>query len=179
MSARSVRGVSERTSWVPIGAPVQPSSSRHAASRHLGGRPLGGPRQGCSASPRICFADFGLDSARARLVGNYRTTWSFPLLHNGSLRSCRVGRRKVKKTPCNSLFNHDLMRPTLTPCKHVLTCANRTDLVIHDPHRPDAIAHLIKVRSCQNDPTRIGGRSEGRLNPPPLRSGSGFARLRG
>jgi len=81
------------------------------------------------------------------MVVSYGTTWSFPLLHNGSPRPCRVGQRKVKKTPCNSLFKHDLIRPTLAPRKHVLTCANRTDLVIHDPHRPDAIAHLIRVRS--------------------------------
>ena len=82
-----------------------------------------------------------------RLIGGYGTTWSFPLLHHGSFRSCRVGQRKVKKTPCNSLFKHDLIRPTLTPRKHVLTCANRTELVIHDPHRPDGLSHLIRVRS--------------------------------
>jgi hypothetical protein len=58
-----------------------------------------------------------------------------------------VGQRKVKKTPCNSLFKHDLDWPTLTDGKHVLTCTNRTDLVIHDPHRPYGAAHLIRVRS--------------------------------
>jgi hypothetical protein len=58
-----------------------------------------------------------------------------------------VGQRKVKKPPCNSLFKHDLTRPTLAPRKHVLTCTNRTELVIHDPHRPDGPSHLIRVRS--------------------------------
>ncbi len=88
----------------------------------------------CSAS---ALQTSVLTATRGRPVGSYGTTWSFPLLHNGYLRSCRVGQRKVKKTPCNSLFKHDLIRPTLAPRKHVLTCANRTDLVIHDPHRPD------------------------------------------
>ena len=54
---------------------------------------------------------------------------------------------KLKKTPCDSLLKHDLTRPTLSPRKHVLTCANRTDLVIHDPHRPSGLSHLIRVRS--------------------------------
>jgi hypothetical protein len=35
----------------------------------------------------------------------------------------RVGQRKVKETPCNSLFRHGLIRPALTPRKHALTCA--------------------------------------------------------
>jgi hypothetical protein len=63
------------------------------------------------------------------------------------LRSCRVGQRKVKKTPCNSLFKRDLIRPTLALGKHVLTCTDRTDLVIHGPHRPEGASHLIRVRS--------------------------------
>jgi hypothetical protein len=111
---------------------------------------LRGPRQPSFATLRIFLQKTsGLTRTRGRLVGSYGTTWSFPLLHNGSLRSCRVGQRKVKETPCNSLFKHDLIRPTLTPRKHVLTCANRTDLVSHDPHRSDDLAHLIRVRSLE------------------------------
>jgi hypothetical protein len=86
-----------------------------------------------------------LTATRGRLIGSYGPTWSFPLLHNGCFRPCRVGQRKVKESPCDSRFKHDLVRPILTPHKHVLTCANRTDLVIHDPHRPDGLAHLIRV----------------------------------
>ena len=44
--------------------------------------------------------------------------------------------KKTQESPCNSLFKPDLIRPLLTPRKHALTCANGTDLVIHDPHRP-------------------------------------------
>ena len=47
----------------------------------------------------------------------------------------------------DSLLEHGLRRPTMTPPKDVLTCANRTDLVIHDPHRPHVASHLIRVRS--------------------------------
>jgi len=97
-----------------------------------------------------------LTETRGRPVGSYGTTWSFPLLHNGFLRSCRVGQRKVKKPPCDSLFKYGLIRPRLAPRKHPLTCLNRTDLVIHDPHRPDENAHLIRVRSMvqKNRPVR-------------------------
>ena len=59
-------------------------------------------------------------------------------------------KEKLKERPCNSLFKADLIRPTLIPRKHALTCANRTDLVIHDPHRPDRFAHLMRVRSLVN-----------------------------
>jgi hypothetical protein len=108
--------------------------------------PTYGSRDGThSHSPSPIEEAGASDTAPA--VGSYGTTWSLPSLHNGSLRSSRVGQRKVKKTPCNSLFKHGLVRPTLTSRKYVLTCANRTDLVIHDPHRPNEIAHLIRVRS--------------------------------
>jgi hypothetical protein len=111
-------------------------------------RALRGPSQAYCASLRICLADFGPDRdtgpAWSALT---ERRWLFPLLHNGSPQIVQVTQRKLKKTPCDSLFKHDPIRPSLTPCKYVLTCPNRTDLVIHDPHRPDGLAHLIRVRS--------------------------------
>ena len=112
---------------------------------------IAGPEPSTSRLLRLNSASAPQTSAltptRGRLTGGYGTTWSSPLVNNGSLRSCRVGQRKVKKAPCNSLFKHDRIRPTLSLRKHVLTCNNRTDLVIHDPHRPNGAAHLIRVRS--------------------------------
>ena len=99
----------------------------------------------CCALLRICLADFVLTSTRRRLVGSLGTMWSSPFVAQRLHQIVQGGgSKKSQDTPCNSLFNHDLIRPTLTPRKHDLTCANRTDLVIDDPHLPDGASHLIR-----------------------------------
>jgi hypothetical protein len=37
------------------------------------------------------------------------------------------GKEKTKKSPCNSMFKHGIIRPTVTSRKRVLACANRPD----------------------------------------------------
>jgi hypothetical protein len=60
------------------------------------------------------FGRLEVNPLTGRLDGSYGTTWSFPLLHNGCFRSCRVTQGKLKKSLYDSLFKHDLTRPTLT-----------------------------------------------------------------
>jgi hypothetical protein len=111
-------------------------------------RTLNHPRQPSSALLRIFLRKTpGLTQSRARPIGSYGTTWSFPLLHNGSIQIVQGGQRKLQETLCDSLFRPVLSRPSLTRRKHALTCTNGTELVIHASHRPVALAHLIRVRS--------------------------------
>jgi len=82
--------------------PARPSDRRvnsGGTKGHLGGQdPSEVPVKPAALRFASASQTSALTETRGWLIGSYGTTWSFPLLHNGSCRSCRGDSRKTQES---------------------------------------------------------------------------------
>jgi len=75
------------------------------------------------ALPASIWHTKAIPRKKAPAIWHLRNDVVVPVVAQRLFQIVQVTQRKLKKTHCNSLFKHDLTRPTLTPRKHALTCS--------------------------------------------------------